>query len=62
MVIKEVIEVISHIVETDEKEWPTYRRDGSEGWSRLIGEAWEPVFYCAILEKEYQQRITTAST
>jgi hypothetical protein len=55
MAIKEVVKVISHIVETDEKEWPTYRRDGPESWSRLIGEAWEPVFSCDFLEKEYQQ-------
>lgn len=34
----------SHIIETDEKEWPIYRRNSLDCWEQLMGESWEPVY------------------
>jgi len=32
------------IVETDEKEFPTYRRNSPLSWENLMGESWEPSY------------------
>jgi hypothetical protein len=55
------VKVVCYIIDTDEKEWLTYRRDSAESWLRLMGEAWEPVFYCEKIEKEYQHYLATSS-
>ena len=47
---------ISMLIETDSKEWPSFRRHSADSWENLIGESWEPVysFYIEKLEEEYQ--------
>lgn len=55
MVIKEITEVTSFLVETDEEGCSTYRREGASCWSQLIGESWESVFYDEELEEAFQE-------
>jgi len=44
------------IVETDETEYPIYRRGGPKYWEHLIGEIWRPVYFNEdILENVYQK-------
>lgn len=45
---------ISEIVETDEGDWPTYRRHSEDNWENLMGESWEPVYLCKEIEAAYQ--------
>jgi hypothetical protein len=35
---------ISFVVDTDDKEWSTYRRHSEDIWECLMGESWEPVY------------------
>lgn len=32
-------------VETDLKEWPTFRGQPNRGWEQLMGESWEPAYF-----------------
>ena len=34
----------SYIVETDDEDWPTYRRLSKECWENAMGESWETVY------------------
>ena len=45
------------IVETDHKEFPTFRRMSPECWDNLMGESWESVYYCEDLEYMFQEFI-----
>lgn len=56
MKILSVTPIISFLVETDETELPTYRRNCAEGWENLWGESWEPVYSSEqVLEQAYQE-------
>ena len=44
MKITSIEEVTSHIVETDNGDWPTYRRSGADCWENLVGQSWEPLY------------------
>ena len=46
--------VMTEIVETDEKEWPTYRRFSPGVWENLMGESWESYYCNEELEAAYQ--------
>ena len=35
---------VNYYVETDKKDFPTYRRSSSGSWERLMGESWESVY------------------
>lgn len=52
--IKSYKTVICHYVETDDLDWSSYRRSGSDCWEILMGESWEPVCDCANLEHQFQ--------
>jgi hypothetical protein len=39
--IKEVTISTSHIIETDDKEYPCWRRHGKGSWENLMGNSWE---------------------
>ena len=52
--IKSYKTVICHYVETDDPDWSSYRRSGSECWEVLMGESWEPVYDCDDLERQFQ--------
>ena len=43
MKIVEVNSVQSWYVETDEGEWPTYRRNSKDSWEQLMGNSFEEV-------------------
>ena len=61
MKVLEVTKSISFIVETDGKEFPTYRRSEHGGsWENLMGESWESVYsYEPELEAAYQEWLTS---
>jgi len=46
--------ITAEIVETTEKEWPTYTRYGPDSWTNTMGESEEQVYDCEELEKAYQ--------
>lgn len=52
--ITEVFLSVSHIVETDEEQFPTFRRHSAECWENLMGESWESVYQVSKLEEEFQ--------
>lgn len=54
MKILSVSECISEIIETDNEEWPIYRRYSGGGWENLMGCSWEEC-YDDDLEKAYQE-------
>jgi hypothetical protein len=55
--IKSVTPIKSYIVETDDKDWPIYRRAaGSNSWGNLMGESWETCYFEEDeLEKAFQE-------
>lgn len=55
MKVIDVFELKTEIVETDEKECSTYRRCGVGVWEVLMGESWEPHYYCSDIEEAYQE-------
>lgn len=56
MKIESVEKVISFIVDTDAKEFPTFRRGENSGWERLMGESWEACYTDEqALERMYQK-------
>lgn len=56
MKILDVSESISMIVETDNPDFPTYRRFPSGTWEQLMGDSWEPVYFDEDkLEKLYKE-------
>lgn len=59
MKIKSVTPVKSFIIETDDKDWPMYRRSaGSVSWENLMGESWEACYSNEEeLEKAFQEFI-----
>ena len=57
MKLLEVHPISSVIVETDEDEYPTYRRNGPDSWENLMGESWESFYACEHLEHLYQNYI-----
>lgn len=53
--IKSIEPVTCHYVETDDPDWPSYRRNGGpECWEVLMGESWEPIYDCSDLERQFQ--------
>lgn len=46
--------VVAKIIETDEENYPTYRRGGPEQWENLMGESWESYYDDGELEAAYQ--------
>jgi hypothetical protein len=61
VVVKEATKYEYFLVETDDQYRSTYRRNGSNVWERLYGEAWEPVWNDSELEEAFQRHLTTAS-
>ena len=57
MKILDADEVKSVIVETDDSEWPFYRRNSHDNWEVLMGESWETYYYCKEIEMAYQEFI-----
>ena len=57
MQIERVYPVSSHIVEVSGNEFSTYERCSADNWQVLMGESWEPVFFCEELEAAYQAYI-----
>lgn len=55
MKIQLIEEQTCYIVETDEKEGFTYRRNAPEAWERLFGESWEPLWNCEKMEELFQK-------
>ncbi len=43
-----------HYVETDERDWPEYRRWGPDNWEQRMGESWEGC-YDEKIEKQFQE-------
>lgn len=41
MKISEVTITTSHIIKTDDEEYPYWRRNSSNSWENLMGESWE---------------------
>ena len=44
MKLIETHEVTATVVETDDPEWPTFKRYSKDSWENLMGESWETVF------------------
>ena len=56
MKIIETVEYTVICVETDKKEFPTYRRLSADSWENLMGESWEPAYFEEKeLEAAYQE-------
>lgn len=55
MRIKKIIETKSEIVETDDPEYPTYRRHSKDNWENLMGSSWELHYSCKDIEALYQK-------
>lgn len=45
-------EITATVIDTDETDFPTYRRYSSGNWEQLMGQSWEPVYSG---EKELEQ-------
>jgi hypothetical protein len=58
MKITKITVTKSHIVETDEDEYPTYRRNSADDWENMMGCSWEPVFETAEIEQLFQKALT----
>jgi len=56
MTIKSATPHTSVIIETDNKDFPTYRRDSADVWWNLMGISWETCSYGEedLLESAYQ--------
>ncbi len=57
MKILSIHPVSSYIVETDDDEYPTYRRNGKDCWENLMGESWEGCYDTDELEALFQARM-----
>jgi len=44
MKIEKVTQVVSYLIETDNKEFHTFRRNSKDDWEVLMGESWEPIY------------------
>jgi hypothetical protein len=45
MRIKTIDKCVIYYVETDDEEWPEYRRVGESCWENRMGESWEPAYF-----------------
>jgi hypothetical protein len=57
MKITRIVHTESHIIETDEDEYPTYRRNSADDWENMMGCSWEPVFETVEIEQLFQKAI-----
>ncbi|KKK79490.1 hypothetical protein LCGC14_2833000 [marine sediment metagenome] len=55
MKIIDIEEVKSELIETDQEEYPFYRRSSAGNWENLMGGSWEVEYFCEELEAEYQK-------
>jgi len=55
MKIISVVESKSEIVEVDGEFYHTYRRHDANNWEILMGESWEPEYWCKEVEFAYQK-------
>lgn len=49
-----VTTLVAKFIETDEENYPLYRRGGPEQWENLMGESWESYYDDGELEAAYQ--------
>lgn len=54
MRVTQATQTLAEIVEVEGEEYPTYRRSSAGDWEVLMGESWEPVFFCEELEAAYR--------
>ena len=59
MKIEKVEKVVEtwYYVETDEKEYPSYRTDGKGNWERAMGESWEQWYHTKELDELLQEKL-----
>ena len=61
MKVVEITAVLSHVVTTDDKDYPIYRRNGPDNWEQMMGCSWECVLSgVEELEAAYQAHIQEA--
>lgn len=51
--------VVCEEIETDDDEYPVYRRYPDGEWENLMGESWESVFFSDELEAAYLSHVFT---
>ena len=62
MKIKEITEITSFYVETDEDLYNFYTRHSADCWFLRMGETDEPIFACEDIEEMFQQYLSKSKS